>query len=141
MHTLPEDLDQRLRAELRECAHVVWVGQPRPSRLAWSGLPVALFGILITALVVFWVASAAGILFGPVEGGGQGGFVGLCSCLALFGSDRDVRAFVDGGHCRSQLIIGDLLLDRLDALVLAPNARRASVCGPAPTKGVPLTLW
>jgi hypothetical protein len=72
--SLPADLDARVRAELRDGEQLLWVGQPRPGRLARQGLPVVIFGIPWTAFAIFWTAGAGGFLFG-------GGNV----CFGLFG--------------------------------------------------------
>jgi hypothetical protein len=71
---LPAGLDARVRAELRDGERLLWVGQPRPGRLARQGLPIVIFGIPWTAFAVFWTAGAGGFLFG-------GGNV----CFGLFG--------------------------------------------------------
>ena len=60
---LPDELDTRVRSELRQGEKLRWVGQPRPGRMARQALPIVLFGIPWTAFALFWMAMASGILF------------------------------------------------------------------------------
>ena len=79
---LPLELDARVRSELRDGERLLWVGQPRPGRIARQGIPLLLFGIPWTGFAVFWMAAASGLLFG----GGKGGPGGVFSlCFPLFG--------------------------------------------------------
>jgi hypothetical protein len=83
---LPDDLDARVRSELRDGERLSWVGQPRPSRFARQAIPFVLFGIPFTAFAVFWVAMASGILFGEFGNkGGRGGVGAPSACFPLFG--------------------------------------------------------
>jgi hypothetical protein len=85
MEPLPEDLDNRVRSELRPGERLVWTGQPLPRRFMRSAIPVVLFGIFCTAFAVFWMAGASGLFFG-VGGGGPGGFDAFFFiCFPLFG--------------------------------------------------------
>lgn len=59
---LPDELDTRVRSELRQGEKLLWVGQPRPGRMARQALPIVLFGIPWTAFALFWMAMASGIL-------------------------------------------------------------------------------
>jgi hypothetical protein len=69
--SLPPELEDRVRAELRPGEMLLWVGQPRPGRFLLLTLPIVLFGIPWTAFSVFWMVMASGMLFGgPPNGGG-----------------------------------------------------------------------
>jgi hypothetical protein len=69
---LAPELASLVDAELAKGEHIDWIGQPIPSRLALSGVPIALFGIPFTAFALFWMGMASGIR-GP-GGSGLGGF-------------------------------------------------------------------
>lgn len=60
---LPDELDARVRSELRQNEKLLWVGQPRPGRMARQAWPIVLFGIPWTAFSLFWMAMATGFLF------------------------------------------------------------------------------
>uniref|UniRef100_A0A7C4LKX9 Uncharacterized protein n=1 Tax=Schlesneria paludicola TaxID=360056 RepID=A0A7C4LKX9_9PLAN len=84
--SLPDDLDARVRAEIRAGERLVWVGQPRPGRLARGAIPIVLFGIPWTAFAVFWMAAASGALFGGFgENNGPGEVGGFFTWFPLFG--------------------------------------------------------
>src|SRR3712207_4913094 len=85
MEILPEEIDNRVRSELRDREHLVWAGQPRPSRVMRSAIPIVLFGIPWTAFAIFWMVVASGMLFGGFGGGGPGPFGAFFSCFPLFG--------------------------------------------------------
>ena len=68
--TLPAELDDRVRSELRDGERLLWVGQPRPAWFPRESLPVMLFGIPFTAFSIFWMVAATGILFGDTDGKG-----------------------------------------------------------------------
>jgi hypothetical protein len=85
MKTLPEELDRRIRTELRQGERLVWSGQPIPRRFMRSTLPIVLFGIPWTAFALFWMAGASGILFGGFGGDAPGGFGAFFTCFPLFG--------------------------------------------------------
>jgi len=87
MEYLPEQLDTRVRSELRDGESLVWTGQPKPSRFMRSAIPIVLFGIPWTAFALFWMAGASGMLFGGAgDGGGvPGGFDAFFTCFPLFG--------------------------------------------------------
>jgi hypothetical protein len=80
---LPEELEAQVRSELRDRERLLWVGQPRPGRLARQGMPVMLFGIPFTAFALFWIAAASGLL----AAGGNGGAApdAFQICFPLFG--------------------------------------------------------
>lgn len=67
-------LRSRVESELREDEDLVWVGQPRPWRLARSAVPVFLFGIVFFGFAVFWtvMASSATNAGSHATPGGQG---------------------------------------------------------------------
>lgn len=79
MSSLPPSLHALVEAELQPGERITWLGQPIPSRMARSTLPVVLFGIPWTAFALFWTAGAA---WGTsqMEGG-----PGLFSAFPLFG--------------------------------------------------------
>lgn len=79
---LPPDLFARVQDELRDREQLLWVGQPRPSRIARAALPIVLFGIPWTAFSLFWMAGASGMLW---LGGGFRGFDLFSICFPLFG--------------------------------------------------------
>jgi hypothetical protein len=85
--SLPDDLDARVRAELRAGERLVWVGQPQPGRFARGAIPIVLFGIAWTAFAVFWMAAASGTLFGGFGGNNNtpGEFRAFFACFPLFG--------------------------------------------------------
>lgn len=58
--SLPEHLQQRLRAELKPGESLAWVGQPNPNRLMKSGFMLWIFFIPWTAFALFWMAGASG---------------------------------------------------------------------------------
>jgi len=57
---LPERLRGLVEAELRERERIVWVGKPKPWRMALQTLPILLFAIPWTAFAIFWMCGAAG---------------------------------------------------------------------------------
>lgn len=81
--SLPDELDARVRSELRDGEQLLWVGQPRPGRYARQAIPIVLFGIPWTAFALFWTAMASGMLFGG--NGGPGKFEAFFACFPLFG--------------------------------------------------------
>jgi len=81
--TLPEELDARVRSELDQNEQLLWVGQPRPGRLARQALPLVLFGIPWTAFSLFWIAMASGMLFGANRPGGP--FNAITIIFPVFG--------------------------------------------------------
>jgi hypothetical protein len=58
--TLPQDLQQRLRAELRPGEMVIWSGQPDPGRFMKSGFKLWFFFVPWTAFAIFWIGGASG---------------------------------------------------------------------------------
>ena len=84
MEPLPEELDNRVRSELRHGERLVWTGQPLPRRFMRSAVPIVLMGIFVTPFAVFWMAGASGMLFGG-GGGGPGGADAFFTCFPLFG--------------------------------------------------------
>jgi hypothetical protein len=74
---LPDDLDARVRSELRPGEQLLWVGQPNPSRFARSAIGTVLFGIPWTAFAIFWTTMAS---FGARRAGGGpiGGWFSVC---------------------------------------------------------------
>lgn len=88
---LPLDLDARVRSELASGEQLLWVGQPRPGRMARSSIPIVLFGIPWTAFAVFWTVMASGIWFaaGPAQVNNAAGpgvfFSAVFACFPLFG--------------------------------------------------------
>jgi hypothetical protein len=68
---LPVDLDVLVRSELSDGERLLWVGQPRPSRIAYGAIPLVLFGIPWTAFALFWVAMSYTMSggFNQVNGG------------------------------------------------------------------------
>src|SRR5262245_16164028 len=84
MGPLPEELDNRVRSELRSGEWLVWTGQPLPRRFMRSSIPIVLFGIPFTAFALFWMAGASGLLFGGGVGG-PGGADAFFICFPLFG--------------------------------------------------------
>ncbi len=85
---LPDELDARVRSELRQGEKLLWVGQPRPGRLARQAWPIVLFGIPWTAFALFWMAGAAGMLFmagGAQQPQGNNGFDIIRFVFPLFG--------------------------------------------------------
>ncbi|MBL8822939.1 MAG: hypothetical protein JNJ77_10160 [Planctomycetia bacterium] len=60
---LSEELDSRVRSDLRQGEKLLWVGQPRPGRLSRQAWPIVLFGIPWTAFALFWMAMASGFIF------------------------------------------------------------------------------
>ena len=56
---LPEDLRERVQAELQPNESLRWVAQPLPGRAAWAALPIVLFALPWTAFALFWIAVAA----------------------------------------------------------------------------------
>jgi hypothetical protein len=83
MEPLPEDLDNRVRSELRHGERLVWTGQPLPKRFMRASVPIVLFGIPWTAFAVFWMAGASGLLFGGGGAGPRGDAFFIC--FPLFG--------------------------------------------------------
>jgi hypothetical protein len=57
---LPAPLRELVEGELRERERIVWIGKPRPWRLARQSLPIVLFAIPWTAFAIFWMCGAAG---------------------------------------------------------------------------------
>ena len=55
---LTHELRALVQAELQPRETIIWQGQPIPRRLAFSTLPLVLFGIPWTAFSIFWVTMA-----------------------------------------------------------------------------------
>src|SRR5262245_34488753 len=76
--SLPEELDARVREELREGERLLWVGQPRPGRFVRQVGPSVFVGILRTAFrgtwdrkqVVYALTDRRAILWEPEPFGG-----------------------------------------------------------------------
>ncbi len=68
--SLPPELEERVRSELRPGEMLLWVGQPRPGPFLLPTIPIVLFGIPWTAFSVFWMVMASWIVFGGHPGGG-----------------------------------------------------------------------
>ena len=85
MDILPEELDNRIHAELRHGEQLIWAGQPIPGRLMRGAIPFVVSGLFFTAFAIFWLATASGILFGGFQHGAWDGFGGLFACFPLFG--------------------------------------------------------
>jgi hypothetical protein len=66
---LPERLRGLVEAELRERERIVWVGKPRPWRMARQALPILLFAIPWTGFAIFWMCGAAGFKVPRFENG------------------------------------------------------------------------
>jgi hypothetical protein len=81
--TLPPELDERVRNELTDGEHILWVGRPNPRRMAKFGWVVALFGIPFTAFAVFWIVMTSSMLGGWRNGGGP--FAWFSIIFPLFG--------------------------------------------------------
>ena len=79
--SLPDELDARVRSELDHSEHLLWVGQPQPSRFARKALPLVLFAIPWTAFAVFWMVMAS---VGVLQNAGPG-IGGFDVCFPLFG--------------------------------------------------------
>ena len=60
LSSLPSDLQQRVRAELKSGESVTWVGQPNPDRYMNSGFKLWFFFIPWTAFSLFWIVAASG---------------------------------------------------------------------------------
>src|SRR5512139_1652604 len=60
IYNLPQQLQQRLRAELKPGESIAWAGQPNPDRYMKSGFKLWLFFIPWTAFSLFWIAGASG---------------------------------------------------------------------------------
>jgi hypothetical protein len=54
------NLQNRVRSELKPGESIVWIGQPNPNRLMWTGFLLWFFFIPWTAFSLFWTAGAAG---------------------------------------------------------------------------------
>jgi hypothetical protein len=66
MESLPEELENRVRSELRHGERLVWTGQPIPSRVMRTYIPIALLGIPVIASAVLSTTRDSGL-------GGAGG--------------------------------------------------------------------
>ena len=80
--SLPIEMENRVHDELRDGERLLWVGQPNPARYAKKAIPIVLFGVPWTLFSLFWMAGAAGLLFGA--GGFRGGGV-MNFVFPLFG--------------------------------------------------------
>ena len=60
LHTLPPELQQKLRDELKAGEQLQWVGQPNPKAVRKSAMPLLLFFIPWTAFALFWTVAATG---------------------------------------------------------------------------------
>ena len=60
LSSLPLELQQRLRAELKPGETITWAGQPDPERYMKSGFKLWFFFIPWTAFALFWMAGASG---------------------------------------------------------------------------------
>jgi hypothetical protein len=76
---LPEELDARVRDELRSGEQLLWVGQPRLGRYAKPGYVAFFFGLIPVAFGLFWIATTT---IGVVNGGGNFGLFASCSALS-----------------------------------------------------------
>jgi hypothetical protein len=61
MISLPEELQDRVRAEMRGDEKLLWTGQPIPGHFLQSAIPNMLGGIFVTAFAIFWMAGASGV--------------------------------------------------------------------------------
>jgi hypothetical protein len=57
---LPEEWDQKVRAELDPGETILWFGQPRPFGMLLVSLPIMLFAIPWTGFSIFWICAASG---------------------------------------------------------------------------------
>jgi hypothetical protein len=85
--SLPPELDDRVRREVRDGERLLWVGQPKSRRFLLVSIPIVLFGIPWTGFAIFWVAMASSMVFGGLGQNQEvpGGFGLLFSCFPLFG--------------------------------------------------------
>ena len=79
---LPPQLHALVESELQEGERITWLEQPIPGQMARSMLPVVLFGIPWTAIVLVITGGAATVAFDPMagtpwEGTGIAGNVGI----------------------------------------------------------------
>jgi hypothetical protein len=81
---LADDLDVLVRSELSHGERLLWVGQPQPTRFAYSAIPIVLFGIPWTAFALFWIAGASSFGASNKVGGSPAG-VGVFQFFPLFG--------------------------------------------------------
>ena len=58
--SLPHQLQQRLRAELKPGESLVWAGQPSPDRFMRDGFKTWFFFLPWTAFAIYWMAGASG---------------------------------------------------------------------------------
>ena len=66
---LPQQLQQRLRAELKPGESIAWAGQPNPDRYMKSGFKLWFFFIPWTAFALFWIAGASGFRWPRFDSG------------------------------------------------------------------------
>lgn len=69
IYNLPQQLQQRLRAELKPGESITWAGQPNPNRYMKSGFLLWFFFIPWTAFALFWIAGASGFRMPQFNGG------------------------------------------------------------------------
>jgi hypothetical protein len=81
---LPDELDERVRSELKDGEQLLWVGQPRPGRFVRQALPVVLFGIPWTAFALFWTGMATWMVWGNA-GAPAGPGILFRACFPLMG--------------------------------------------------------
>jgi len=83
----PPELEARVRSELSDGEHLVWIGQPLPRRMLLASLPLVLFAIPFTGFACVWTMIASGIGGGIMVGvpGPARGFGAFGLVMALFG--------------------------------------------------------
>lgn len=59
MQNISTEKRKLVETEMESGESLRWIGEPKPSRIAWKGLPITLFGIPFTAFSVFWIFMAA----------------------------------------------------------------------------------
>ncbi len=70
IYSLPDSMQRLVQGELAGGESVRWVGQPIPRKsLSWASLFPVLFAIPWTGFSLFWMAAAAGVLDGFLDGG------------------------------------------------------------------------
>jgi hypothetical protein len=72
--TLPVDLDQRLRSELRPGERIVWVGRPLAKLARRGSILLVVFGVPFTGFALFWMFMAGWIASQTSGDGGSGPF-------------------------------------------------------------------
>jgi hypothetical protein len=69
LSSLPQQLQHRVRTELKPGESIIWAGQPNPDRYMKSGFKLWFFFIPWTAFSLFWIAGAAGFQMPRFDGG------------------------------------------------------------------------